>query len=191
MHETGVGPANITQMLRDWGEGKTEAADQLLIVVYSELHRQVAGFLRRERRNHTLQTTDLIHETYLKLVDQKHLDWKCRGHFFAIAATSMRRILIDHAKKKRRAKRGGAENDIPLEDVMIAAAESSDIDLLALNDALSRLARLDPQQGRIVELRYFGGLSLEDAANSIGISRATAARDWQVAKAWLHRELTR
>jgi RNA polymerase sigma-70 factor (ECF subfamily) len=191
MKEAGTGQANITQMLRDWGEGKTEATDQLLVVVYSELRRQAAGFLRRERPNHTLQTTDLVHEAYLKLVDQKHVDWKCRGHFFAIAATAMRRILVDHAKKKHRAKRGGAGNDVPLEDVMIAAAESSNIDLLALDDALVRLARLDPQQERIVELRYFGGLSLEDAADSIGVSRATAARDWQAAKAWLRRELTR
>jgi RNA polymerase sigma-70 factor (ECF subfamily) len=182
---------NITQMLRDWSGGKTGVANELLAAIYSELHRQAAGFLRRERANHTLQTTELVHEAYLKLVDQKRMSWKCRGHFFAIAATAMRRILVDHAKKRRRVKRGGVEDDIPLEDVLIAAAENTNIDLIALDDALSRLAELDPQQERIVELRYFAGLSLEDTADTIGISRATTARDWNAAKAWLHRELTR
>jgi RNA polymerase sigma-70 factor (ECF subfamily) len=191
MSEADAAGPNITQMLREWGDGKTEAVDELLPMIYSELHRQAAGFLRRERANHSLQTTELVHEAYLKLVDQRNVDWKCRGHFFAIAATAMRRILVDHAKKRHRAKRGGSEEDIPLEEVLIAAAENTNVDLIALDEALSRLAKFDPQQERIVELRYFAGLSLEDTADAIGISRATAARDWQAAKAWLHRELTR
>lgn len=178
-------------MLRDWGEGRSEALDELLPHIYNELHRQAAAYLRRERPNHTLQTTALVHEAYLKLIDQKQVEWKSRGHFFALAAQAMRRILVDHAKSRHREKRGGPNEDVPLEDELLAVAEETNIDVIALDEALSRLAKFDPQQERIVEMRYFAGLSLDETAAAIGISRATAARDWAVAKAWLHRELTR
>lgn len=191
MTRAGTIQPNITQMLHDWGDGKTEVGDKLLEAIYAELHRQAAAFLRREDAALTLQTTDLVHEAYLKLVDQKHVDWKCRGHFFAIAATTMRRILVDHAKGKHRTKRGGGNDHVPLEDVLLAAAKKTNVDVIALDEALSRLAELDPKQERIVELRYFAGLSLDDAADAAGVSRATAAREWNAAKAWLRRELTR
>jgi len=178
-------------MLREWGEGKSEALDELLPHIYNELHRQAAAYLRRERPNHTLQTTALVHEAYLKLIDQKQVEWKSRGHFFALAAQAMRRILVDHAKSRHREKRGGPNENVPLEDELLAVAEETNIDVIALDEALSRLAKFDPQQERIVEMRYFAGLSLDETAAAIGISRATAARDWAVAKAWLHRELTR
>ena len=182
---------NITEMLRDWGDGRTEALDELLPLVYNELRRLAASYLRKERPNHTLQTTALVHEAYLKLIDQRNVEWKNRGHFFAIAAQAMRRILVDHAKARHREKRGGYAEDESLEDVLVAAAQESNIDLVALDEALSKLARVDPQQVKIVELRYFTGLSLDETADVLGISRATVARDWQVAKAWLHREMTR
>ena len=191
MSHNDSGSPKITQMLRDWGEGRSEALDELLPHIYNELHRQAAAYLRRERPNHTLQTTALVHEAYLKLIDQKQVQWKSRGHFFALAAQAMRRILVDHAKSRHREKRGGPNEDVPLEDELLAVAEETNIDVIALDEALSRLAKFDPQQERIVEMRYFAGLSLAETAAAIGISRATAARDWAVAKAWLHRELTR
>lgn len=191
MSHNDSGSPKITQMLRDWGEGRSEALDELLPHIYNELHRQAAAYLRRERPNHTLQTTALVHEAYLKLIDQKQVQWKSRGHFFALAAQAMRRILVDHAKSRHREKRGGPNEDVPLEDQLLAVAEETNIDVIALDEALSRLAKFDPQQERIVEMRYFAGLSLDETAAAIGISRATAARDWAVAKAWLHRELTR
>lgn|SRR3982751_1966418 len=183
-------PPNITQMLRDWGDGRQEVLDDLLPHIYSELHRQAAAYLRRERPNHTLQTTALVHEAYLKLVDQRNVEWKNRGHFFALAAQAMRRILVDHAKARHRSKRGGSEEAVSLNEELLPTEEPN-VDLIALDEALSRLAKLDPQQERIVEMRYFAGLSLEETAAVLDISRATAARDWAVAKAWLHRELTR
>jgi RNA polymerase sigma-70 factor, ECF subfamily len=158
--------------------------------VYEELHRQAARYLRRERSDHTLQTTALINEAYLKLIDQKNVEWESRTHFFAIAAQAMRRILVDYARTKHRDKRGG-DVKLPLEEAMLVAADEKPVDLIALDEALNRLAEIDEQQARVVELRYFSGLSLEDTAEALGISRATAARDWSMAKAWLHRELTR
>ncbi len=185
------GAPNITELLRDWGDGKSEAMNELLPQIYDELRRQAAAYLRRERPNHTLQTTALVHEAYFKMVDQQRVVWKNRGHFFAVAAQAMRRILVDHAKHRHREKRGGAVENVPLDDALLAAADEANVDIAALDEALSRLAEFDPQQERLVELRYFGGLSLEETADAIGISRATAAREWQMAKAWLHRELTR
>ena len=185
------GTSNITELLRDWGEGNAQAMDELLPQVYDELHRRAAAYLRRERQNHTLQTTALVHEAYLKLVDQKNVEWKDRGHFFAVAAQAMRRILVDHAKHRHREKRGGAVENVPLDDTLVAAAGEANLDIIALDEALLRLAEFDPEQERLVELRYFGGLSLEETADTLGISRATTAREWQLAKAWLHRELTR
>ena len=182
---------NITEMLRQWSGGKTEVMDDLLPLIYEELRRRAAAYLRRERPNHTLQPTALVHEAYLRLIDQRQDNWASRDHFFAIAAQAMRRILVDHARGRHRQKRGGSNEDLPLEDALLAAAYEASVDLIALDEAMKRLAKLDPQQERIVELRYFGGLSLDEAANALSISRATAARDWQVAKAWLHREMTR
>ncbi len=191
MSQQNIASANITQMLREWGDGRREALDEILPHIYGELHRQAARALRRERANHSLQTTALVHEAYLKLVDQRDVEWKNRSHFFAIAAQAMRRILVDYAKTRNRKKRGGPNEDLPLEEALLAAADAANVDLLALDEALSRLAAFDPQQEKIVELRYFCGLSLDETAETLGISRATVARDWDVAKAWLYRELTR
>ena len=184
--------SSITKLLHDWSEGRTEALDELLPKVYDELRRRASAYLRRERPGHTLQTTALVHEAYLKLVDQRVASgWKDRGHFFAIAAQAMRRILVDHARNRHREKRGGAEENLPLEEALLVVADEADVDLVALDEALKRLAEIDPHQQKLVELRYFAGLSLDDAAAALGVSRATAAREWQMAKAWLHRELTR
>jgi len=181
----------VTELLREWTAGRPAAMDELLPFIYDELRRRAAGYLRRERVNHTLQTTALVHEAYLKLVDQKAVQWKDRDHFFAVAAQAMRRILVDHAKHKNRAKRGGALADIQLDTVVENALVESEIDIEALDEALSRLAVVDPDQERLVELRFFAGLSLEEAASIMNVSRATAAREWQVAKSWLYRELSR
>ena len=181
----------ITRRLREWSEGKQEALEELMPLVYAELHKQAARFLRRERADHTLQTTALIHEAYIKLVDQREVNWKNRDHFFAMAASMMRRILVDHARTKKRGKRGGEAVKIPLDEAAIVINNEKNIDIIALDEALNRLAEIDEQQARIVELRYFSGLSLEATAAALKISRSTAAEDWAVAKAWLHRELTR
>lgn len=190
MQKEAVQP-NITEMLHQWSTGKPEVMNELLPLIYDELRRRAAAYLRRERANHTLQPTALVHEAYLKLIDQREDCWASRDHFFAIASQAMRRILVDHARNRHRRKRGGSKEDLPLEEALLAAADETNIDLIALDEAMARLARLDAQQERLVELRYFGGLSLDEAADAVGISRATAARDWQMAKAWLHRELTR
>ena len=180
---------HVTELLRQWTDGSPAAMDELLPYIYDELRRRAAGYLRRERINHTLQTTALVHEAYLKLVDQKSVRWKDRGHFFAVAAQAMRRILVDHAKYKNRSKRGGELPDLQLDASIESAIVESKVDVEALDEALSRLALLDPDQERLVELRFFAGLSLEEAAAVMNISRATAAREWQVAKSWLYREL--
>jgi len=181
----------ITQMLREWSDGKREALDELMPLVYDELHRQAARYLRRESQGHTLQTTALIHEAYLKLVDQREVQWQNRAHFFAIAAQAMRRILVDYARTKQREKRGGGDAKLPLGEAISVAVDEKAVDLIALDEALTKFAAIDFQQARVVELRYFSGLSLEETAEVLHISRATVARDWNVARAWLHRELTR
>jgi RNA polymerase sigma factor (TIGR02999 family) len=184
--------SNITELLHEWSEGRTEALDELLPKVYDELHRRASAYLKHERPGHTLQTTALVHEAYLKLVDQRAVSgWNDRGHFFAVASQAMRRILVDYARQRHREKRGGADEALPLEEALLAVADESDLDLVALDEALNRLAEIDPDQEKLVELRYFAGLSLDDAASALGVSRATAAREWQTAKAWLRRELTR
>ena len=182
---------NITGMLREWGSGSREALDEVLPFIYAELRRQAARCLRREYRNNSLGATALVHETYLKLLRTADVDLENRSHFFAIAATAMRRILVDHARYHDREKRGGRAEDLPLEDGLVAADGPADVDLIALDEALHRLARIDPQQETLVELRYFCGLSLEESAAALGVSRATAAREWSVAKTWLYREMTR
>ena len=178
-------------MLRDWSGGKQEALDNLLPLVYTELHQQAANFLRKERPDHTLQTTALINEAYLKLIDRRDVNWQSRTHFFAVAAQAMRRILIDYAKAKHRLKRGGDNVKLSLEDATLVAAEEKGVDLIALDEALNKLAEFDAQQTRVVELRYFSGLSLEETAEALHISRAAVARDWEAARAWLHHELTK
>jgi RNA polymerase sigma factor (TIGR02999 family) len=184
-------PPDITQMLQEWSAGQDEALDQLLPLVYAELRRQAARHLRRERRDHTLQTTGLINEAYLKLVDQRSVKWESRTHFFAIASHAMRRILLDYARARKRAKRGGGDIRLSLAAAEQVANDQKPVDLIVLDEALTRLEAIDEQWSRVVELRYFSGLSLEETATILHISRATAAREWSMAKAWLHRELTR
>ena len=180
----------ITRMLQEWNEGKREVINDLMPLVYDELHRQAQRYLRRERQDHTLQATALIHEAYLKLIDQRSVEWESRTHFFAIAAQAMRRILVDYARAGKREKRGGDEIKIPLEDALqVLGKEEQTIDLIALDEALTRLAEKDLRQVRVVELRYFADMSLEETAVALGISRATAALDWSMAKSWLFREL--
>ena len=181
----------ITRMLREWGNGNRQALEDLMPLVYDELHKQAARFLRRERPNHTLQTTALIHEAYIKLIDQRDINFNSRVHFYAIAANIMRRILVDHARAKNRDKRGGHAEPLQLDDAATPDLDSQAVDLVALDEALSRLAEYDAQQARIVELRYFGGLTLEETAETMHLSRTTVATDWAMAKAWLHRELTK
>ncbi len=181
----------ITQMLREWHGGNQAVFDELLPLIYGELHKQAARYLRRERNDHTLQPTALINEAYLKLIDQREVNWANRAHFFGIAAQAMRRILVDHARTKHRDKRGGDNEELPLEEALTVAVDEKDIDLIALDEVLTRLEKKDKQQARIVELRYFSGLSLEETAEVLNISRTTITRDWAMAKAWLHRELTR
>lgn len=183
---------NITEQLQAWSGGKdTEPSDAVLNLVYDELHRQAQRYLRHERAGHTLQTTALVHEVYLKLVKQENIAWESRSHFFAIAARLMRQILIDYARTKHRAKRGGTEDKVPMENALTVGVGDTNFDLLALDEALTRLAAKEEHLAKIVELRFFSGLSVEDTAEVLSISDSTVKRDWQMAKAWLHRELTR
>jgi RNA polymerase sigma-70 factor, ECF subfamily len=183
--------SEITQMLHELSDGKPEAWENLLPFVYDELHRQAARFLRKERQGHTLQTTALINEAYLKLIDQRAVNWESRTHFFAIAAQAMRRILVDYAKSAHRKKRGGDDVKVSLEAASAIATEEKPVDLMALDEALNKLAARDQRQARVVELRYFGGLSLDETAEVLNISRATVATDWNMAKVWLFRELSK
>jgi RNA polymerase sigma factor (TIGR02999 family) len=182
-------PENITELLASYGRGDKESLDQLMPIVYEELRRQAARYLRREQAGHTLQTTALIHEAYVRLVDQRNMQWQNRAHFFGIAAQMMRRILVDHARSKKRAKRGGSEVRVSLDKATVAV-KGQDLDVVALDEALQRLAEIDEQQSRVVELRFFSGLSVEETAEVMGISKSTVKRDWSMAKAWLHRELS-
>lgn len=195
MTASSLSKKEITAMLRAWGAGENEATEELIRAVYRELRLQARYQLRHERANHTLHTTALINEVYIKLVEQRSVKWENRGHFFALAAKLMRRILVDHAKNRHRKKRGGAEENVALENVLrtnaIAARDEKVIDLLALDEALERLAKIDPQQVQIVELRYFSGLDVPETAEILNISTATVKRDWAVARAWLRHELTR
>ena len=179
----------ITEMLRAWSSGSRDDAERLFPAVYDELKRQAQSFMRRERPGHTLQTTALINEAYLKLREQREFQWESREHFFAICATLMRRILVDHAKGRRRAKRGGNAVHEQLDGLAIAAKSDGDVDVLALDEALESLAKFDPQQARIVELKFFSGFSIEEIAELLQISDSTVKRDWRAAKAWLKHEL--
>jgi RNA polymerase sigma factor (TIGR02999 family) len=181
-------PLNVTQLLIGWGQGDKDALDQLIPIVYDELRRQAARYLRRERVGHTLQTTALIHEAYLRLIDQRNVQWQNRAQFFGIAAQLMRRILVDHARTKKRAKRGGSDIRVSLADAE-ASVKAQELDVVALSEALDRLEQIDEQQSKIVELRFFSGLTVEETAAVLDISPATVKRDWSMAKAWLHREI--
>lgn len=182
--------ADVTGLLLAWGTGDAGAGERLLPAVYDELRRQAGRAMRREGDAHTLQATALVHEAYLRLVDQNRVAWRNRAHFFAIAAQMMRRVLVDHARTRLAAKRGGQLHRVTLGDVGAGAEQGDgDVDLLALHDALDQLAVLDPRQARLVELRYFGGLGIEETAEALGVSPATVKRDWAVARAWLRREL--
>jgi RNA polymerase sigma factor (TIGR02999 family) len=192
MDEASSKRGEITEMLEACRGGNREAMDKLVPLVYQELHRQAHRYLRRERANHTLQTTALVHEAYLRLIEQRSVDWQNRAHFFGLAANMMRRILVNYAVSHNRLKRGGKDEALPLDaafNVAAPTAGESEVDLLALDRALNELAELDERQARIVELRYFGDLTLEETAEVLSISTATVKRDWNMAKAWLRAEL--
>lgn len=178
----------VTQLLKDGSSGDQAALDKLFPLVYDELRRLASGYMRRERANHTLQTTALVHEAYLRLIGQRDISWKSRIHFFAVAARVMRRVLIDHARTRQYAKRGGGAIRLSLDEVAILSDERAD-ELVALDEALNELAKLDPRQSRIVELRFFGGLTLAETAEVLKISPDTVNRDWNLAKAWLYRQV--
>ncbi|HYT69254.1 MAG TPA: sigma-70 family RNA polymerase sigma factor [Vicinamibacterales bacterium] len=180
----------ITQLLIAWGEGRHEALESLVPLVYEDLRRIAAGYMRREPAGHALQPTALVHEAYVRLIDQRQVKWKNRAHFFGVAAWMMRRILVDQARLRRAEKRGGGWERVTLVGDELAVDGSDAIDVLALHEALERLAAFDPQQERIVELRYFGGLTIEEVAEVVGVSEATVVREWTIAKAWLRAELS-
>ena len=190
--QSGGASPNVTDLLIAWSGGDRAALDTLLPIVYAELRRQAARALRREGPEHTLQATALVHEAYFRLVEQNRVQWRNRAQFFGVAAQVIRRILIDHARARRAAKRGGGVASLTLEglEAHAPASEGNDpVDVLALHDALERLAVLDPEQVRLVELRYFGGLSIDETAEALGVSPATVKREWALARAWLRREL--
>jgi RNA polymerase sigma factor (TIGR02999 family) len=179
----------VTQLLQQWSDGRLDARDQLLPVIYAELRRLAAGYMRRERVDHTLQPTALVHEAFLKLIDQRAVRWQSRAHFFGVAAQAMRRILVDHARAHTAGKRGDGQPRVPLDEAHLLGPEPN-IDLIALDEALTRLAEIDPQQSRLVEARFFGGLTIDETAELLDISPASVGREWIVAKAWLYAELT-
>ena len=182
-------PEDVTQLLESWSNGDRLALERLMPLVYDELHHLAQRYLRQERSDHTLQSTALVHEAYLKMVDQKNVRWQNRAHFFGVAAQSIRHILVDHARGHKAAKRGAGEAKLSLDEA-IGVPEKREVDVLALDESLERLAILDPQQGQIVELRFFGGLSIEETAEVLHISPATVKRDWVMAKAWLYQNLS-
>ena len=180
----------VTELLLDWSKGDQAAFDALMPLVYNELHRIAYRYMSRERPGHTLQTTALVDEAYLRLIDQKRVRWQNRAHFFAVAAQAMRRILIDHARRHRYAKRGGGAHRVALEEAAVISDERAS-DLLALNEALTSLASIDPQQSRVVELRFFGGLTIEETAEALKLSVDMVKREWATAKAWLFHEMSK
>jgi RNA polymerase sigma factor (TIGR02999 family) len=182
--------SEITQLLQGWRGGDRKALDALLPVVYKELQRLAHFQLRQERADHTLQSAALVNEAYLRLVGLNPPEWESRTHFFAIAAQLMRQILVDYARRHRAGKRGGGETTLPLEDATMLS-RGKDIDLVALDEALKALAQIDPRKAQVVELRFFGGLSFEETAELLQLSAVTVSRDWNTARAWLHREMKR
>jgi RNA polymerase sigma-70 factor (ECF subfamily) len=179
----------VTQLLLKASGGDRAAVDELTPLVYQELKRMAGGQLRGERPGHTLQATALVHEAYLKLVDQRGVTWQNRAHFFGVAAQVMRRILLDYAKSRGRLKRGGDVHKTSLDEALVVAADRTS-DLVQIDAALTRLEQLDPRQAKVVELRFFGGLSVEETAEAMGISTPTVKREWAMARSWLHRELS-
>ena len=179
----------VNQLLQDWSKGNEQALEELLPLIYNELRHLAHNFLYRERPGHTLQTTALVHEAYLKLIDQRDARWQNRSHFFAIAAQAMRRILIDSARSHTTVKRGGCQEKLSLDEVREISREPN-TRLLALDEALNLLSEIDPVQGQIVELRYFGGLTIEETGEVTKLSPATIKREWAMARAWLHQALT-
>lgn len=179
----------ITELLAEWSDGNQSALDELYPLVYDELHRLARRYMSRERKGHTLQTTALINEAYVRLVDQKNVHWANRSHFFAISAQIMRRILIDHARRHAFAKRGGGAQQVSLDEA-VAVTSGIGSEMLRLDEALKTLAEMDPRRSQVVELRYFGGLNNEEIAGVLHISENTVTRDWNMARAWLHQQLS-
>jgi RNA polymerase sigma factor (TIGR02999 family) len=185
---TTLSSPDLTELLLDWHQGDKSALDRLTPLVYDELRRVAHRYLQKERNGHTLETTALVHEAYLRFADQQQIEWQNRNHFFAFVAQVMRHILIDHARSRRYAKREGELRKVPLEEATMMSDQRAR-ELVALDEALGELAKLDPRKARVVELRYFGGLSLEETGEVLEISTMTVRRDWRAAKAWLYRAL--
>lgn len=185
-----ISKQNVTQLLRAWSQGDEGALNQLYDLVFDELHRLAHHYMSRENPGNVMQTTALVNEAYLRLANARDLDWKDRAHFFAVSANVMRRILIDGARARRADRRGGKDIQVALDDAPEVSTQN-DPDLIALDDALKELAKVNERQSRVVELRYFGGLSVEEAAEVLGVSADTVMRDWRFAKAWLKREMVR
>jgi RNA polymerase sigma-70 factor (ECF subfamily) len=188
IHLSNISPQNITMLLEECVQGRKGAVDELLPYVYSELKKISSKYLHDEYRNHTLQTTELVHEAYIKLIGDQNIAWQSRAHFFGIAANSMRHILVDHARKRKSKKRGEGKENLSLEDVF-EISDKADNQILALDEALKKLEAVEERSSKIVELRYFSGLTIEETAEVLNISPATAKRDWNFAKAWLYREI--
>jgi RNA polymerase sigma factor (TIGR02999 family) len=178
----------VTDLLKAWGQGDASALEQLMPLVYRELHQLARRQMRGERTNHTLRTTALVNEAYMRLIDASRVRWQDRAHFFALSARIMRRILVDHARSRHFQKRGGGARQVTLDDALVVSVERSD-DLVALDDALLALAAVDERKSQVVEMRFFGGLSVEETAEALHVSEATVMRDWQFARVWLLREL--
>lgn len=189
MSSTPASPPEVTRLLVALTDGNRAVLDQLLPLIYDELRRLAGSYLRRERSDHTLQATALVHEAYMRMVDQSRVQWQNRAHFFGVAAQMMRRILVDHARRHAAEKRGSAGEKISL-DAISGISVSPDKDMVALDEALTQLAEFDPQQARVVEMKYFGGLTIEEIAEVLGVSPATVKREWSTAKAWLYLALT-
>lgn len=181
---------DITLLLNEWKQGDKDAFEELTQYVYADLKQRAAAYMKNQRAGHTLQTTGLVHEAFIRLIDKNEIDWQDRGHFMAVASVVMRRIIIDYARHRNRDKRGGKNFDLPLEEAeYISPKTNSPIDLIVLDEALTNLASFDERQSKIVELKYFGGLTLEEIADVLDISHTTVKRDWKIARAWLRRQL--
>jgi RNA polymerase sigma-70 factor (ECF subfamily) len=186
---TAPSPQSVTQLLKAWGDGEQQALDRLISLVYAELHRLAHRYMRRERSGHTLQPTALVHEVYERLVDLQNVSWQNRAHFFGVSAQLMRRILVDYARSRRYTKREGQWRQVPLNEA-VALFHDRQTDIVALDDALRALADVDPRKSRVVEMRFFGGLSIKEVAEVLSISEESVQRDWRLAKVWLLRELS-
>ena len=182
-------PQQVTQLLAAWSSGDRAALDELMPLVYEELRRLAHQYMNRERPGHTLQTSALINEAYVRLVNQKEIQWQDRAHFFGIAARLMRQVLVDYARKRNYAKRGGGAQQVALDEALIVSKERA-AEVVALDDALESLAEIDPRQSQIVEMRFFGGLTIEETAEVLAVSPGTVMREWTLAKAWLRRAMT-